>query len=187
MSVIKSLFQTIGLMGILSACQFNQSENPSQTNSPKTDSQTNPAIEEFATSSNPVFESVLPELAKKTNIDPVLPTYLPEYQSDPPLHANLINADGSKYQIVLGYTPDCTGQNVCRLGNIEAEKENPSSPLKGEQTVTLNNGTEAYFTDAVCDAQCSDSTLTWKQDSVTHSVGIKAGKMETLIKIANSM
>ncbi len=176
MSKTNYLIRTVGLIGILSACQINPSEN-----------QSNPTIEQTSLSSNPVFEEILPELKEKTKIKPVLPTYLPEYKSDPPLHAVLANVDKSKYQIVLGYTPDCEGQNFCRLGNIKATTPNSSSPLKGEQTVTLNNGTEAYFTDAMCDAQCTDSTLTWKQDSVVHSVGIKAGKMETLVKIADSM
>ena len=185
--MIKHSLKILGPIAILSACQTNPSENLSQINPTETNSDSIANIEELNLSSNSIFQTILPELEAKTKLIPSLPTYIPEYKSDPPLHAILTDVDQSKYKIVLGYTPDCTGQNACRFGNIEATTANSESSLQGEQTVTLDNDTKAYFTDAVCNAYCTDSTLTWKQDSVVHSIGIKAGKIETLVKIANSM
>ena len=173
-------------MSLLSACQINPLDNLSQTNSAE-DDESIPNIENLNLSSNSVFQDILPELEQKTEITPSLPTYLPEYQSDPPLHAILADVSESQYQIVLGYTPDCTGQNSCRLGNIEATAIDSEIALQGEKTITLDDGTKAYFTDARCDTYSTDSTLSWKQNSVIHIVGIKAGKIETLIKIAESM
>ena len=179
--MIIRLLKILVTISILSACQINSSEDRLNNSA-----RPQPTIKQSNLPANPIFQNVLPKLKAKTQIDPVLPNYLPEYKSDPPLHAILTNASDRSYQIVLGYTPDCTGQNACRLGNIEATTADSSS-LQGEETVTLDNGTKAYFTDAVCNAYCTDSTLTWKQDSVVHTVGIKAGKIETLVKIAESM
>ncbi|NES95913.1 MAG: hypothetical protein F6K32_11885 [Desertifilum sp. SIO1I2] len=142
--------------------------------------QTRPAQPE---KSNPIFSEVLPELTEETDVPVVLPTYVPNDGSNQ-VYAVLETADSSKYQIILGYTEDCQGGTACRLGTLSAEAATPTPPT-GEQ-VTLANGITGYFTDAVCGANCSDSTLSWEQNGNRYTVGIKAGQQETLIKMANS-
>lgn len=40
--------------------------------------------------------------------------------------------------------------------------------------------------DFTCGANCSDATLTWRQQGVQYVVGLKAGDRTSLIKMANS-
>ena len=183
----KLLLQACGLICIISACQTNPAPDLLETQSSENDLPEDPTIEQLELEDHPIFKDILTKLARKTQVNPLLPSYLPEYPQGPSLYAILANVEQTKYQILLGYTPDCEGQNFCRLGKIEAEIVDASLSLEGEQTVTLNNGIEAYFINAICDNSCTDSTLSWIQDSVKHTIGIKAGKMETLVKIANSM
>ncbi|MCD8489647.1 MAG: hypothetical protein LRZ84_23645 [Desertifilum sp.] len=142
--------------------------------------QTQPTRPETA---NPIFSEVLPELAEETQVPVVLPTYVPTDGSNR-VYAVLETADASQYQIILGYTEDCQGGTACRLGTVSAQAAT-STPLAGEP-VALANGITGYFTDAVCGANCSDSTLSWEQNGNRYTVGIKAGQQDTLIKMANS-
>jgi hypothetical protein len=50
----------------------------------------------------------------------------------------------------------------------------------------LTDGIKGYFTDFTCGANCSDATLTWQSGNVRYTVGIKAGEVTSLTKMANS-
>lgn len=69
----------------------------------------------------------------------------------------------------------------------EFEDENVEDSASEGKPVTLNNGIVGYFFDAECGASCDEATITWKQNNYYYSVGNKAGDMETVLKIANSM
>jgi hypothetical protein len=133
-----------------------------------------------------VFKPILGKLKAKTQVPIRLPAYVPESRNANPLYALLEVSTSTKYRIMLAFAPDCNGGTACRLGMVSGEKIMPQvTPLKGKP-VSLAQGITGYFVDAVCRANCSDATLTWEQDRSRFTVAIKAGKLETLIKMANS-
>ncbi len=69
---------------------------------------------------------------------------------------------------------------------VEGEAISSQNPVLNGEKVFLASNITGYFTDATCGANCSDSTLVWEQNDVRYTVALKAGKLETLVKIANS-
>ncbi|HHP7232303.1 MAG TPA: hypothetical protein ACFCUY_15760 [Xenococcaceae cyanobacterium] len=134
-----------------------------------------------------IFRELLPKLEAQTRLPIRLPSYIPESDSSYPLYAHLESANASKYQIQLVFTEDCTGETACYLGSIVAEAVTSQSPALRGKTMALADDITGYFRDATCGANCSDATLIWEQNSVRYTIALKAGRLETLIKMANSM
>lgn len=133
-----------------------------------------------------VFKPILPKLKQKTQLPIVLPKLIPGVEKEPPLYAILENATAKKYDILLGFSPDCSGGTACRLGIVTAEAvTKKTSPLTGK-SVSLAKGITGYFVDFRCGANCSDATLTWRHQGVQYVFGLKAGDRTSLIKMANS-
>ncbi|HIK06105.1 MAG TPA: hypothetical protein IGS40_15540 [Trichormus sp. M33_DOE_039] len=135
---------------------------------------------------HPVFKSILPKLKQKSQIKILLPKYIPEEDGTNPIYAIIETATTKKYEILLGFTPNCTGGTACRLGVVTAEAVTHKTPRLTGKPVTLAKGITGYFRDFRCGANCSDATLTWRQKGVQYTLGLKAGKRESLIKMANS-
>ncbi|AFY31529.1 hypothetical protein [Calothrix sp. PCC 7507] len=133
-----------------------------------------------------VFKPILPKLKQKTQIPIILPKLIPGVEREDPLYAILENATPKKYEILLGFSPDCTGGTACRLGIVTAEAVTSKTPRLTGKTVSLAKGITGYFVDFSCGANCSDATLTWRQKGVQYAVGLKAGDRTSLIKMANS-
>ena len=144
------------------------------------------AITQQSTAVNSIFKPVLPILQKKTRVPLRLPTYLATEGEEYPLHAIVEVATPTHYELQLAFTPDCTGGTACRYGTISGQAIRPSAKRLRGKTVKLAQGITGYFVDATCGANCSDSTLSWNQDGYRYTVGIKAEKMGTLIKVADS-
>ncbi|MGK7904106.1 MAG: hypothetical protein AB4352_22395 [Hormoscilla sp.] len=132
-----------------------------------------------------IFESVAPQLQQQTQLSVLLPGFVPEADYVP-IYPILTSVTSSKYEIMLGYTEDCNGGTACRLGMISAETITPAvKELTGEK-VDLPSGITAYFVDATCGANCSDATISWDHKGSRYTLGIKAGRKEDLVKMANS-
>lgn len=143
-------------------------------------------VKSVKTKANPVFETILPKLKQSSKFAILLPKVIPGSEGESQLYAVLENATANKYSIILGFSPDCGGGNACRLGTMTAQTVTSTTPkLKGKK-VKLANGINAYFEDFGCGANCSDAILTWRQKKVQYSVGLKAGKVKDLLKMANS-
>ncbi len=176
---------------VLSACT---SSPPTEVNSPPGDTDSNSAIPSVpqnlpvsqAPIPNPVFEPILPQIKQETQIPILLPDYIFGSDGATPVYATIETVTPSQYSLILGFTPDCTGGTACRLGTVSGEELSPNSPDLEGQAVPLDDGITGYFIDAVCGANCSDSTMTWDQDGTRYQMGIKAGKPEDLVKMANS-
>jgi len=132
-----------------------------------------------------IFESVAPQLQQQTQLSVLLPGFVPEadYVEIYPI---LTSVTSSKYEIMLGYTEDCNGGTACRLGMISAETITPAAKKLTGEKVDLPSGITGYFVDATCGANCSDATISWDQKGSRYTLGIKAGKKEDLVKMANS-
>ena len=133
-----------------------------------------------------VFDHVVPLLREKSRVPLRLPTYLATEDEEYPLYAIIETVTPSHYEIQLAFTKDCTGGNACRYGMVAGRTVRPTAKQERGKPVILARGITGYFVDAICGANCSDSTLSWKQDGYLYTVGIKAASIRTLIKVANS-
>lgn len=136
---------------------------------------------------HPVFQSILPKLQQKSQIRILLPHLIPGSEDENQLYAILETTTPKKYEILLGYSPDCNGGTACRLGVVTAEAVTRSTPRLNGKRVSLAKGITGYFVNSRCGANCSDATLTWRQQGVQYAMGIKAGKLASLMKMANSV
>ncbi|MBW4454581.1 MAG: hypothetical protein KME55_18755 [Nostoc indistinguendum CM1-VF10] len=135
---------------------------------------------------HPVFKSILPKLKQKTQIKILLPKFIPESDEENPIYAIIEAATQKKYEILLGFSPDCNGASACRLGVVSAESVTRKTPCMTGKRISLAKGITGYFVDFTCGAGCSDATLTWRQQGVQYVVGLKAGDRTSLVKMANS-
>lgn len=180
------------LGGLLSACQISLVEDISEafsSSSSPSPNTTYSSVKTQPTQSHPhgIFSELLPKLQAQTKLPIRLPAYIPESDSsEPPPYALLESANSSEYQIQLAFTEDCMGESACHLGSIVAEAITSESADLTGKTVALTDGITGYFTDATCGASCSDATLIWEQNLVRYTIAIKAGRVETLVKMANS-
>ncbi len=84
------------------------------------------------------------------------------------------------------YTPHCSGESVCTPGVLIVKLASESKdPLEGE-VIPLAQNITGYFADYTYQARCSRAYLMWDQDGYRYALGIKVGKLETLVKLANS-
>ncbi len=141
-------------------------------------------ISETESTPNKIFQPILSKIQKQTQIPIFLPSYVPE-SSDPRLLAILENINSSEYKIMLAFDENCTGGTACRLGSISGDLVEANFIPDGEE-VTLANHITGYFIDANCGANCSDATLSWIENNIHYLVSLKAGKQDTLVKMANS-
>ncbi len=137
--------------------------------------------------SNSIFNPILPQLKQKTRIKIRLPKYIPGASGENRLYAIIETATRNKYEIILGFTRDCNGGNACSFGSVSAQAITEKTPRPSGKAVLLSQKIIGYFIAAQCGANCSDSTITWQQQGVQYTVGLKAGDRSSLIKMANSV
>ncbi|WP_371717791.1 hypothetical protein [Anabaena sp. UHCC 0204] len=136
---------------------------------------------------HPAFQAILPALKQKTQIKILLPKYIPESDGENPLYTIIETATKNKYEILLGFSPDCNGGSACRFSIITGEAITRATPRLTGKPVFLAKGVTGYFVDFRCGANCSDATLTWRQGGVQYRIGLKAGLYNSLIKMATSV
>lgn len=192
--ILKSLILGGWFCLTLSACQSapvaqTPAASPSVAPSPvvSPSPSPSPAKPPAATATpSPIFRQVFPALKSATQIPVLLPGYVPEADTPDRVFAILETADASTYQILLAFTEDCRGGTACRLGQVTGAVATPKAAVVAGKAVQLNNGIMGDFVEAKCGANCSDATLTWDQDGYRYMMAIKAGREETLVRMANS-
>ncbi len=137
----------------------------------------------IAEDADALFQPVISKIHRQWSLPIRVPAELPDLGDKQPAYANLSKATRRRYEIILGFTPDCSGGTACRIGTVSGEVS--SRQLRGKP-VQLANGITGRFQDAKCGANCSDSTIKWKEGPAAYSVGIKAGHLPELTKMANS-
>jgi len=188
--MLKNYFPQIGLCIclLLTACH---SSPPPEAASPSPSGFSPPPV---AVSSeipkdgvHPVFQPILGKLQHiKPRVSILLPGYIPEPDGGKPVYAVVEKATPSEYSVLLGLTKDCNGGTACRLGAVFGEAITIQSPPNAGKSIRLTNGITGYFTEAKCGANCSDAMVSWDQNGGRYTVALKAGKLETLVKMANS-
>jgi len=143
----------------------------------------------IATSTAPVdliFAPLIKDLQAQTSAPLRLPIRVIEHIGGPPLYSKLMFVEPTGYGIRMTRTPHCLLARSCTYGVffVRLASESKES-LKGE-VIPLAQKITGYFTDYTCKARCSDARLIWDQDGYRYALGIEAGKLETLVKLANS-
>lgn len=156
-----------------------------------------------------LLQQLIPQI-EMTRVPPKLPGYMPLDRPfsppSPPISAlpvyTVLTPETDRYNIVVGYSPDCDGGNACRIGTIVGARrtDNTSidqqysndlsaatrtSPEKAE-FVSLANGHRGWFSPWVCGANCSDALLSWDDGNYRYLVSVKVGSRDQLVELANS-
>lgn len=95
----------------------------------------------------------------------------------------------NRYELILGNTldEDCDGGTWCRIGTVTGERLRRPNPLPAGQPLTGPDGYRAVFTSATCGANCSDATVTWDEGAYRYTVGLKAGRLARVERMAASV
>jgi hypothetical protein len=134
---------------------------------------------------NPVFTKALEQVREKCKIPILLPAYLANEEEPMELYAIVEKASQDSYLIPLGFSADCAGGNACRWGTIIGEKVKEEVKPKGKKVRLIRNLT-GYFQAGKCGAVCSDSKIVFYQGGYKYTFGIKAAKLDTMLKVVNS-
>jgi len=135
-----------------------------------------------------VFRQIMPALSSQTRVPLRLPGYLPDVDEKHPIYATVQSANDAGYNILLSVVVPCEGQNYCLYGSVRGSAspfvldEDAPKPIP----VKLQGGIGGQFIDAVCHAYCNEAQVMWSEGGYYYSIGVKAGKMEGMIKEANS-
>jgi len=141
---------------------------------------------EHPAQTNTVFAKVKRDLLGKTDVPLRLPSFLPYADRGNPIYAIVQSVDRASYQIELAWTPDCLGGNNCHYGAVRGSAAPIVEGGGVRKPILLKGGIKAYFIDFTCGAHCDDAVIDWSESGYHYSVGMKAGKEATLLKIANS-
>ena len=71
-------------------------------------------------------------------------------------------------------------------GSISGEKLSSDAPRPTGKAVQLEQNFSGYFTDFECGESCGAATVAWDENGYRYTVGIKAGKMDDIVRVANS-
>lgn len=155
-----------------------------------------------------IFDPIRSQLGE-SQVPLRLPTYIPAHgQAEttgdvPPVSANLTSRESGRYEVILGYSPDCEGGSVCRLGTVTGQMK-PTEPIAAQfnesdylysdehrsdepmGSVTLANNIRGEFLPWRCATSCEDAQIVWEEGNYRYSVGIKMGDRASLVEMANS-
>jgi hypothetical protein len=189
-----ALSMLIAIFLISLSCRTANSTNPSNQFQSGSQVATSPPAtvrkeiaQQSASSDKPsVFAPILQSLQAKTKVPLRLPGYLATENETHALYAIVESASVLGYEIQLAFSEDCSGGNVCHYGIVSGRAIGTKVNRPKGEKVPLANGLTGYFVDATCGATCSDSTLTWDQGGFRYTVGLKAEKLDTVKKVAES-
>ena len=134
---------------------------------------------------DPAFTAAAEQLRHTVKIPLRLPSKLPDLgQGREAVYAIVERAAPRSYSIIIGFTPDCNGASVCRIGTLAGSPAGRKR-LRGKG-VKLKNGVAGRFNEASCGANCSDSIVSWREGANEYTVGVKAGSENDAAALANA-
>ena len=132
------------------------------------------------------FHDVYLVIRLKSAVSPEFPTFLPYTDKDNPAHAIIESVGQSDYQIMLAWVMPCAGGHNCIYGSVRGGAV-PFTVAEGKSVpVTLLRGIKGNFIESVCEINCTQAYVGWSDGAFYYSVGVKAGKKDDLVKVANS-
>ncbi len=154
-----------------------------------------------ATGAGQVFPQVEPfpfgemQMIVLSGVPPMLPPEFPVEGGLPDLVPFMLTMDEGEYEFSLDYGMDCHGAGACHYGAMAGMKVDTGTPietssfpfiLEDAQVVDLALGITGYFVPAVCGANCDDARLWWIYDGYEYMLGLKAGRYEDVVALANA-
>jgi hypothetical protein len=131
------------------------------------------------------FVGLLKTLRAQTRIPILLPSRVSgRWASEFPYGAIEL-VDKSSYIVIISGLKDCIS-HACEYGTITGELVFSDTPKPTGKPITLHDRTRAYFYPAGCGANCSDSWIEWDVRGVRYSAGIKMGRFQEVLDLANS-
>ncbi len=130
-----------------------------------------------------------------TGVPPMLPPAFPVEEGLPEVVAHMLTMDEGEYELSLDYGVDCQGAGACHYGAMAGMKVDSGTPvetssfpfiLEDAQVVDLAHSITGYFIPAVCGANCDDARLWWIYDGYEYMLGLKAGRYEDVLALANA-
>ena len=98
----------------------------------------------------------------------------------------VISGDRDSYNLELGRSPDCIGGEYCHYGSVQASGQ-PVRIDPGSIAVKLRGGVTGWFrAQSNCGPHCGDATIGWSEGHYQYWIGVKNGKKDDLIKMADS-
>ncbi len=128
-------------------------------------------------------------------VPPMLPPTCPIEEGLPEVAAHMLTMDEGEYELSLDYGVDCQGAGACHYGAIAGMKVDSGIPiatssfpfaLEDAQVVDLAHDISGYFIPAVCGANCDDARLWWIYEGYEYMLGLKAGRVEDVVALANA-
>lgn len=139
-----------------------------------------------------VLKSTLTKLKAATDLPILLPSFFPvDPLEGKPLYPE-VTASAKRWDVVLGYVPDCNGANVCAAGNLAAVKTARTTSAADGAKVKLRGGRTGRYRGPQCGANCSAPAIVFRRDGVTFTIQAKLTladgqtDRQALIKVANS-
>jgi len=139
-----------------------------------------------------VLKSTLTKLKAATDLPILLPSFFPvDPLEGKPLYPE-VTATAKRWDVALGYVPDCNGANVCAAGNLAAVKTTRTTSAADGMKVALRGGRTGRFRPLQCGANCSAPAIVFRRDGVTFTIQAKVTlekgqtDKQALVKIANS-
>jgi len=128
-------------------------------------------------------------------VPPMMPPEFPVEEGLPDVVAFMLTMEDGEYEISLDYGVDCYGAGTCHYGGMARKKVVSDVPvgtssfpfaLDDAQIVDLAHGIKGYFVPAVCGANCDDARLWWIYEGYEYMLGLKAGRYEDVVALANA-
>jgi len=137
-----------------------------------------------------VFREIESKIRQTSQVPLVLPLYLPYFDKANPIYAVLRSANRSSYDVLLANAIPCEGANWCLYGSVrgaDAPFDHTFNDLSPKaRSVRLHHGITARFIESECATYCTQAYIEWSEKGFYYSIGLKAGTLDQLIKIANS-
>lgn len=93
-------------------------------------------------------------------------------------------AGRDRYAGVFASRPECEGGNACRDGSFGGRRLTRTTRLPRGPRVVVAGGRRGTFTAATCATFCSDAFVTWDEGAYRFRLGMKAGRLEDLRRVA---
>ncbi len=133
------------------------------------------------------FSAVIDELRTMTSAPILLPTQFPDVE-DPnaELFLTIQSAADDRYELTIGFVPDCNGASACRYGTVRLLPQSEGITDVSGVLVDLPNGVSGQFFPATCGAGCNDGSIVWEDDDYSYDVGLKAAMLDDAIDFTSS-
>jgi hypothetical protein len=133
-----------------------------------------------------VFDDVLPIILRESRVPARLPGFLPGVDKAHPIYVVKREVTPSNYDLLLAVDLPCDGQNNCLYGSVTGSVSPPDKADGTPVSILLKGRLKAAYFRPSCHAYCSEAYVKWREGQYYYAVGLKAGTLPQLRKVAES-